>query len=74
MSKPARIIIHPPLASGGRQVTIGAEFLGVAYGIVDVLEYLGRAGLDMNDLRLEDPSLVEWREGGPGVWSRPEDV
>ncbi|MFF4157672.1 hypothetical protein [Streptomyces sp. NPDC001678] len=74
MSRPARIIVHPPLASGGRQVTIGTEFLGVAYGLADVLEFLGHAGLDMNDLRLEDPGLVEWREGGPGVWSRSEDA
>ncbi|MFC5143540.1 hypothetical protein [Streptomyces aureoversilis] len=69
MSGLSRIVVHPPSPSGGRRVTVGAEILGTAYGTVDVLEFLRRAGLDMNDVRLDDPSLIEWLGGGPGVWS-----
>ncbi|MEU5425017.1 hypothetical protein AB0H73_05340 [Streptomyces olivoreticuli] len=64
-----RIVVHPPTPSGGRRVTVGAENLGVAYGVVDVIEFLRRAGSDPDEVRLDDPSAIEWLGGGPGVWS-----
>ncbi|MFI9202429.1 hypothetical protein [Streptomyces sp. NPDC053048] len=68
MSVPARIVVHPPSPAGGRWVTLGAETLGRAYGIVDLIEFLQRAGLNTQALRLEDPHAIEWQGGGPGIW------
>jgi hypothetical protein len=64
-----RITVHPLSPSGGRRVTVGAQSLGVAYGVADVLEFLRRAGADPDEVKLDDPRVVEWRGGGPGVWS-----
>ncbi|QLE70251.1 hypothetical protein FGW37_00245 [Streptomyces rectiverticillatus] len=69
MSGFARIVVHPPSPSGGRRVTVGAEVLGVAYGVVDVLVFLRRAGADPDEVQLDDPKQIEWLGGGPGVWS-----
>ncbi|MEU8549141.1 hypothetical protein [Streptomyces roseoverticillatus] len=71
MSGLARVVVHPPSSSGGRRVTAGAENLGVAYGVVDVIEFLRRAGVASEDMQLEDPELIDWRGGGPAVWSKP---
>ncbi|WP_308312506.1 hypothetical protein [Streptomyces sp. ISL-11] len=49
-------------------MSAGAEHLGVAYGVADVLEFLRRAGADPDEVQLDDPRFVEWRGGGPGVW------
>ncbi|MEU2510542.1 hypothetical protein [Streptomyces syringium] len=68
MSGLARVAVHPPSPTGGRRVTVGAEILGVAYGIADLLEFLRRAGMDPDDVRLDDPGLIDWRGGGPDVW------
>lgn len=50
-------------------MTVGAENLGVAYGVVDVIEFMRRAGADPDGVRLDDPAEIEWVGGGPGVWS-----
>ncbi|MFD0385404.1 hypothetical protein ACFQ2B_33340 [Streptomyces stramineus] len=50
-------------------MTVGREVLGTAYGVIDVLEFLRRAGIDPDDVRLEDSPLIEWTGGGPGAWS-----
>jgi hypothetical protein len=64
----ARIVVHPPSPSGGRRVRADGEILGIAYGPVDLREFLRRAGLDPDETRLDDPDLIEWRGGGPDVW------
>ncbi|KOT90392.1 hypothetical protein ADK86_26160 [Streptomyces sp. NRRL F-5755] len=69
----ARVVVHPPSPTGGRRVHADSVVLGVAYGIADFLEFLRRAGLDPDDVDLGDTSLIEWRGGGPGVWS-PDDA
>ncbi|UUU44393.1 hypothetical protein OHA89_00935 [Streptomyces sp. NBC_01546] len=43
--------------------------LGRALGTADLLEFLRRAGLDPDVVRLDDPLLIEWRGGGPAVWT-----
>ncbi|MFI1969617.1 hypothetical protein BLA24_15310 [Streptomyces cinnamoneus] len=68
MSGPTRIVVHPPTPSGGRWVTDGAETLGIAHGIADVIEFLTRDGVDLRDAELDDPDLIEWQGGGPGHW------
>ncbi|WP_370417132.1 hypothetical protein AB8O64_00555 [Streptomyces sp. QH1-20] len=64
-----RIVVHPPSPSGGRQVTVGREVLGTAYGVIDLYEFMRRAGVPKDDVRLEDTTLIDWQGGGPGVWS-----
>lgn len=64
----APIVVHPPAPSGGRRVTARGESLGTAYGMVDVIEFLRRAGLDVATVSLKDDELIEWRGGGPEVW------
>ncbi|MFE1173303.1 hypothetical protein [Streptomyces sp. NPDC058773] len=61
------IVVHPPSASGGRWVHVDDEVLGIAYGVVDLLEFLRRAGLDPEEVRLNDPA-IKWHGGGPHVW------
>ncbi|MEV5239109.1 hypothetical protein AB0K89_08345 [Streptomyces cinnamoneus] len=70
MSGHPRIVVHPPSpAGGGRRVTVGAETLGHAHGLIDLLELLVKAGVGIDDARLEDTDMIDWRGGGPGMWS-----
>ncbi|WP_039630056.1 hypothetical protein [Streptomyces sp. 769] len=64
----APIVVHPPSPAGGRRVTAAERFLGLARNPGDVEEFIRRAGLHPDDIRLDDPELVEWRGGGPDVW------
>ncbi|MGW1836995.1 hypothetical protein [Streptomyces sp. NPDC002067] len=63
-----RIVVHPPSPTGGRRVHVDGEILGLAYDVRDVKEFLRRAGLDPDDIDLDDTTLIEWRGGGPTVW------
>lgn len=63
------IVVHPPSPDGGRQVTAHAETLGTAHSAQDVEEFLRRVGLPQDRIQLDDPDLIEWRGGGPDVWS-----
>lgn len=64
----SRVVVEPVVGSG-RRVRVGSEILGVAHGPGDLLEFLRRAGLDPDGVRLDDPALIEWHGGGPDVWS-----
>ncbi|MER7986955.1 hypothetical protein ABTY53_15375 [Streptomyces noursei] len=64
----APIVVHPPEPTGGRRVTGGDRRLGIARQPADVVEFIRRAGMHLDDIRLDDPELVEWRGGGPEVW------
>lgn len=64
----APIVVHPPSPSGGRRVTANGSILGLAHDLRDLAEFLRRIGLDPNDVRFDDPELLEWRRGGPEVW------
>ncbi|MEU9498218.1 hypothetical protein [Streptomyces sp. NPDC048196] len=46
-----------------------ASARGGAYRPADLLEFLRRAGLDPEEVRLDDAALIEWRGGGPDVWT-----
>ncbi|WP_052847252.1 hypothetical protein [Streptomyces avicenniae] len=67
MAPLARIVVQPP-SPGGRRVRAGGEDLGLARSPAELVEFLRRAGLDPDDIRLDDPTLIEWRGGGPDVW------
>ncbi|WP_306337614.1 hypothetical protein [Streptomyces sp. KL118A] len=62
------IVVHPPTADGGRQVTVRGQDVGVARSDRDLTDLLRRAGLGEADIALDDPHLVEWR-GGPHTWT-----
>lgn len=64
----APVIVHPPAPEGGRRVTARGALLGVAYGRVDLIEFLRRAGLDLATIDLHDEELIDWQGGGPEVW------
>jgi len=67
-SAPA-VVIYPPAEDGGRRVRVGERFLGMAYGLLDVIEFLNLAGMeDVDEGWVRRSGLIEWRGGGPGVW------
>ncbi|MEW2252949.1 hypothetical protein AB0907_37205 [Streptomyces sp. NPDC006975] len=64
------IVIYPPAADGGRRVRVNDRFVGMAYGVLDVVEFLRLAGMDdVDDVWVRQSDLIEWRSGGPGVWA-----
>lgn len=70
MTSDRPIVIYPPGEDGGRRVRGGARFLGMAYGLLDVVEFLRLEGLEsVDDDWLRRSATVEWRGGGPDVWS-----
>ncbi|WP_371103227.1 hypothetical protein [Streptomyces sp. PU_AKi4] len=70
MASDQPIVIYPPGADGGRRVRDGARFLGMAYGLLDVVEFLRLEGLEsVDDDWLRRSAAVEWRGGGPDMWS-----
>jgi hypothetical protein len=62
------VIVYPPSPTGGRRVRANGEILGLAYSVRDVVEFLRRAGLDIDEVDVEATGLIEWRGGGPDVW------
>ncbi|MBY8876668.1 hypothetical protein [Actinacidiphila acidipaludis] len=62
-------VVVESVVGSGRRVRVDGEVLGVAYAPADVLEFLRRAGLDPDQVRLDDPALIDWRGGGPDVWA-----
>ncbi|MEV5432638.1 hypothetical protein [Streptomyces sp. NPDC052701] len=65
------IVIYPPADDGGRRVRAGGRFLGLAYGLLDVVEFLRLAGFDdVEEDWVRTSGLVEWRGGGPEAWRR----
>jgi phenylalanyl-tRNA synthetase beta subunit len=63
------VIVYPPSPTGGRRVRVDREILGLAYSVKDVTEFLRRAGLDVDEVDVEATGLIEWRGGGPDVWT-----
>ncbi|MCE4946656.1 MULTISPECIES: hypothetical protein [Streptomyces] len=66
--KYAPLIVHP-LQEGGRLMTILGEPVGVARSLRDVEDVLRRAGLNPDEMTMDEPDLIEWRGGGPDVWA-----
>jgi hypothetical protein len=69
MASDRPVVVYPPAADRGRRVRIGEAFVGMAYTLVDIVEFLRLAGfddLDVSGVRTVD--WIEWRGGGPGVW------
>ncbi|MFI0510849.1 hypothetical protein RKD19_007979 [Streptomyces canus] len=63
------IVIYPPAEDGGRRVRVGDRFVGLAYGLLDVVEFLRRIGLDdVDEVWVQQSALIEWRGGGAKNW------
>lgn len=64
-----RVVVYEPAEDGGRRVRLGDRFLGMAYTLLDVAEFLRGAGLgEVEPDDVAAASWVEWCGGGPGVW------
>ncbi|MFJ6578398.1 hypothetical protein ACIQMY_20805 [Streptomyces sp. NPDC091368] len=59
------VVVYPPDEQGGRRVRIDGEISGMARNLTDVIEFLRRAGW----LDAEEWPPIEWRGGGPEVWT-----
>jgi hypothetical protein len=69
MASAQPIVIYPPGEDGGRRVRVDDRFLGMAYGLLDIVEFLRLAGLEnVDDDWVRQSGLIEWRGGGPEVW------
>ncbi|MGW1053712.1 hypothetical protein [Streptomyces sp. NPDC001680] len=68
----APVNVQPLGPDGGRRVTIRGQFVGTAYHLLDVVEFLRRAGLPEADTTVDDPGLIEWLGGGPQDWRTDE--
>jgi hypothetical protein len=69
MTSAQPVVVYPPAADGGRRVRLGGQFLGMAYGLLDVADFLRLAGMeDADEASVEASELIEWRGGGPRVW------
>jgi hypothetical protein len=51
---------------------VNAAILGVAYGVADLLDFLRLAGLDPEEVPLNDPR-IKWQGGGPATWQTGAD-
>ncbi|WP_406258916.1 hypothetical protein OIA45_06530 [Streptomyces chartreusis] len=65
------IVVYPLAEDGGRRVRVDDRFVGMAYGLLDVVEFLRLAGLDeVDDDWVRESELIEWRGRGPDGWGR----
>lgn len=65
---PSRVTVHPPSPTGGRRVRVDGEMLGVAHSVVDVAEFLRRAGLEIDPTEVRASPWIDWRGAGPEHW------
>lgn len=71
MASATPVVIYPPDEQGGRRVRVDGTILGLAYSVQDVAALLQEAGLQgWDEMDVVRSSLIEWREGGPEVWTR----
>lgn len=62
------IIVHLPSPTGGRRVRVDGEILGLAHSVADLVEFLRRAGLEIEPEQVADSPLIDWRGVGPDRW------
>ncbi|MET8956440.1 hypothetical protein [Streptomyces sp. NPDC004533] len=69
MADPTRVMVHPPSPTGGRRVRVDGEMLGLAHNIGDLVEFLRRAGLELDAAEVAGAPWIDWRGVGPDRWS-----
>ncbi|MFJ2399872.1 hypothetical protein ACIOUE_01110 [Streptomyces xanthochromogenes] len=62
------IVVYPPDEEGARRVRVDGTILGRATDLADLVVWLRRTGLEVDDLDVVRSPLIEWRGGGPEVW------
>lgn len=69
MASAQPIVIYPPAEDGGRRVRVDGRFVGMAYRMLDIIEFLRMAGLEQVDEDwVRHSGLIEWRGPGAGEW------
>ncbi|PKW12073.1 hypothetical protein SAMN05428944_0686 [Streptomyces sp. 1222.5] len=64
-----QVTVFPPAEDGGRRVRIGRSFAGMAYTLIDIVEFLRAAGLeDVEPADVTNAEWIEWRGAGPETW------
>ncbi|MFJ5176683.1 hypothetical protein ACIP68_22960 [Streptomyces griseoviridis] len=70
MASTLPVVIYPPDESGARRVRVDGATLGRAYSVDDVARLLQEAGLQSwDEMDVVRSALIEWRGGGPDVWT-----
>lgn len=64
----APVVVHRPLLTGGRQVSVRGEAVAVARSLADVLAVVRRVGILLEYEEVGSTALIEWRGGGVHVW------
>ncbi|MEU1462643.1 hypothetical protein ABZ478_20345 [Streptomyces sp. NPDC005706] len=62
------VIVQLPSPTGGRRVRVDGEILGLAHSVRDLVEFLRRAGLEIEPEDVADSPLIDWRGMGPDRW------
>lgn len=47
---------------------VDGEILGLAHNLVDLAEFLRRAGLEIDPAEVADAQWIDWRGVGPDHW------
>ncbi|MET7391700.1 hypothetical protein ACFYPT_40205 [Streptomyces sp. NPDC005529] len=64
------VIVYPPDEEGSRRVRVGEMFLGRTFSVRDVAALLREAGLQgADEVDVVRADWIEWRGGGPDVWT-----
>lgn len=63
-----RVVVQPPSPTGGRRVRVDGEILGLAHSLVDLAEFLRRAGLEVDPAEVPGLRWIDWRGVGPEYW------
>lgn len=68
---PQPVVVYPPDdETGGRRVRAGEAILGMAYSVRDIAAFMQEAGLqEWDEMDVVRSELIEWRGGGPDVWT-----
>ncbi|MEU6810015.1 hypothetical protein ABZ920_13635 [Streptomyces sp. NPDC046831] len=75
MAADVPVVVYPPAEDGGRRVRAGDRFLGMAYGLLDVADFLHRVGIeDADEDYVERSGLIRWLGGGPRAWATGRDA
>ncbi|MFE9372227.1 hypothetical protein ACFYM2_21005 [Streptomyces sp. NPDC006711] len=69
------IVVYPPDEQGARRVRIDGSTIGRATDLADLVIWLRRAGLEVDDIDVVRSPLIEWRGGGgPEAWDESDEL
>ncbi|MET7809813.1 hypothetical protein ABZT26_03000 [Streptomyces sp. NPDC005395] len=66
------VVVYPPDEDGGRRVRFDGRLSGRAFSVRDLVAFMQEAGLhEFDEMDVVRSELIEWRGGGPDVWTPP---